>query len=72
MKEYLVEVTKIARRWVKANDEESAQEIVESLEDNDYEEIEDIKVIDSRDLDYDDEDSYREFLDNEEDEEEEW
>ena len=71
MKEYLVEVTKIARRWVKANDEESAQEIAESLEDNDYEEIEDIKVIDSRDLDYDDEDSYRDFLE-EDDEEEEW
>ena len=71
MKEYLVEVTKVARRWVKAVDEESAEEIAESLEENDFEEIEDVKVIDSRDLDYDDEDSYREYLEDDE-EEEEW
>lgn len=71
MKEYLVEVTKVARRWVKAVDEESAEEIAESLEENDFEEIEDVKVIDSRELDYDDEDSYREYLEDDE-EEEEW
>lgn len=70
MKEYLVEVTKVTRRWIKAVDEESAEEIAESMEDNDYEEVEDVRVIDSRELDVDDEDSYREYL--EEDEEEEW
>ena len=69
MKEYLVEVTKVARRWIKAVDEESAEEIAESMEDNDYEEVEEVRVIDSRELDADDEDSYREYL---EDEEEEW
>lgn len=71
MKEYLVEVTKVARRWIKAVDEESAEEIAENMEDNDYEEIEDVRVVDSRELDADDEDSYREYLE-EEDEEEEW
>lgn len=71
MKEYLVEVTKVARRWVKAVDEESAEEIAESMEDNDYEEVEDVRVIDSRELDIDDEDSYREYLEEDE-EEEEW
>lgn len=71
MKEYLVEVTKVTRRWIKAVDEESAEEIAESMEDNDYEEVEDIRVIDSRELDVDDEDSYREYLE-EDDEEEEW
>ena len=71
MKEYLVEVTKVTRRWVKAVDEESAEEIAENMEDNDYEEIEDVRVVDSRELDVDDEDSYREYLE-EEDEEEEW
>lgn len=70
MKEYLVEVTKVARKWVKAVDEEAAEEIAESMEDNDYEEVEDVKVIDCRELDADDEDSYREYLDDEE--EEEW
>lgn len=71
MKEYLVEVTKVARRWIKAVDEESAEEIAESMEDNDYEEVEDVRVIDSRELDVDDEDSYREYLEDDE-EEEEW
>ena len=71
MKEYLVEVTKVTRRWVKAVDEESAEEIAENMEDNDYEEVEDVRVIDSRELDADDEDSYREYLE-EDDEEEEW
>lgn len=71
MKEYLVEVTKVARRWIKAVDEESAEEIAESIEDNDYEEVEDVRVIDSRELDADDEDSYREYLEEDE-EEEEW
>ena len=70
MKEYLVEVTKVARKWIKAVDEESAEEIAESMEDNDYEEVEDVRVIDSRELDVDDEDSYREYLEDEE--EEEW
>ena len=51
MKEYLVEVTKVTRRWIKAVDEESAEEIAESMEDNDYEEVEDVRVIDSRELD---------------------
>ena len=71
MKEYLVEVTKVARRWIQAVDEESAEEIAESMEDNDYEEVEDVRVIDSRELDADDEDSYREYLEEDE-EEEEW
>lgn len=71
MKEYLVEVTKVARRWIKAVDEDSAEEIAESMEDNDYEEVEDVRVIDSRELDADDENSYREYLE-EDDEEEEW
>lgn len=69
MKEYLVEVTKVTRRWIKAVDEESAEEIAESMEDNDYEEVEDVRVIDSRELDADDEDSYREYLEDEEEEE---
>ena len=72
MKEYLVEVTKVTRRWVKAVDEELAEEIAESMEDNDYEEVEDVRVIDSRELDADDEDSYREYLEEEDEEEEEW
>lgn len=71
MKEYLVEVTKVYRRWIKAVDEESAEEIAESMEDNDYEEVEDVRVIDSRELDVDDEDSYREYLEDDE-EEKEW
>lgn len=71
MKEYLVEVTKVSRRWIKAVDEESAEEIAESMEDNDYEEVEDVRVIDSRELDVDDEDSYREYLEDDE-EEKEW
>ena len=71
MKEYLVKVTKVARRWIKAVDEESAEEIAESMEDNDYEEVEDVRVIDSRELDADDEDSYREYLEDDE-EEKEW
>ena len=70
MKEYLVEVTKVARRWIKAVDEESAEEIAESMEDNDYEEVEDVRVIDRRELDIDDEDSYREYLEEDEEEEE--
>lgn len=70
MKEYLVEVTKVTRRWIKAVDEESAEEIAESMEDNDYEEVEDVRVIDSRELDADDEDSYREYLEEEDEEEE--
>ena len=41
------------------------------MEDNDYEEVEDVRVIDSRELDVDDEDSYREYLEEDE-EEEEW
>lgn len=69
VKEYLVEITKVTRRWIKAVDEESAEEIAESMEDNDYEEVEDVRVLDSRELDADDEDSYREYL---EEEEEEW
>lgn len=72
MKEYLVEVTKVTRRWIKAVDEESAEEIAESMEDNDYEEVEDVRVLDSRELDADDEDSYREYLEEEDEEEEEW
>ena len=71
MKEYLVEVTKVTRRWVKAVDEESAEEIAENMEDNGYEGIEDVRVVDSRELDADDGDSYREYLE-EEGEEEEW
>lgn len=72
MKEYLVEVTKVTRRWVKAVDEESAEEIAENMEDNDYEEVEDVRVIDSRELDTDDEDSYREYLEEDDEEEEKW
>lgn len=72
MKEYLVEITKVSRCWIKAADEESAESIAESMEENDYEEIEDVKVIDSRELDADDEDSYREYLDDEDEEIEEW
>lgn len=69
-REYLVEITKVSRCWIKAADEESAESIAESLNDNDYEEVEDVRVIDSRELDADDEDSYREYLEDEE--EEEW
>ena len=32
MKEYLVEVTKVARKWVKAVDEEAAEEIAERVQ----------------------------------------
>ena len=49
---------------------ELAEEIAESMEDNDYEEVEDVRVLDSRELDADDEDSYREYLEEEDEEEE--
>lgn len=76
MKEYLVEVTKVATRWIEAADEESAKEIAENEEIQDYEEVEDVKVLDSRELDIDNKDSYKEYLDDEDEEyevyEEEW
>lgn len=68
MKEYLVEVTKTSRHWVKAMTEEDAEEIAESMEDDDNVEIEDARVIDEREID--EEEAYLEYLDDEDEEEE--
>lgn len=70
MKEYLVEVTRTARHWVRAVDEVDAESIAEGLEDDDNVEIEDVKVIDEREIE--DEDDYLQYLDDDEEIEEEW
>lgn len=71
MKEYLVEVTKVTRHWIVAMDEEQAIDMAEDLEESDDSEIEEIKVVEERD--FEDEDDYMEFLEEDDiDLEEEW
>ena len=72
LKEYLVEITKKTRHWIKAIDEYEASSIAEDIEDENNSEIEDIEIIDEREVEA--EDAYLEYLDDEEEEdiEEEW
>ena len=70
MKEFLVEVTKRARHWVKAETEEDAEMIAEDLEEKDNEEIDDVRIIDYREIE--DDDAYLEYLDGDEEIKEEW
>lgn len=71
-KEYLVEVTKRCRQWVEAYDEEEAKTLAENLEETDNSEIDNIEVLDERDIE--DDDAYLEYLDDEDEDEieEEW
>lgn len=66
MRNYLVEINSISRYWIEAESEEDAKEMAESYVDNDQTDIEGIYVIDSIDIDADD--SYYEFLKEEEQE----
>ena len=72
IKEYLVEVTKRCRRWVEAYDEEEAKTLAENMEEADNSEIDNVEILDEREIENDD--AYLEYLDDEEDEEieEEW
>ena len=70
MKEYLVEVVRTARHWVKAATEEEAEELAENMEEDDNVDIEDVRVIDERKIE--DEDDYLQYLDDDEEIEEEW
>ena len=69
-KEYLVEVTKRCRQWVEAQDEEEAKTLAENLEETDNSEIDNVEVLDEREIE--DDDAYLEYLDDEEEKEEEW
>ena len=64
MKEYLVEVVRTARHWVKAATEEEAEELAENMEEDDNVDIEDVRVIDEREIE--DEDDYLQYLDDDE------
>lgn len=68
-KEYLVEVTKRCRQWVEAYDEEEAKTLAENMEEADNSEIDNIEVLDEREIE--DDDAYLEYLDDEEDTDEE-
>ena len=72
IKEYLVEVTKRCRQWVEAYDEEEAKTLAENMEEADNSEIDNVEILDEREIE--DDDAYLEYLDDEEDEEieEEW
>ena len=72
IKEYLVEVTKRCRQWVEAYDEEEAKTLAENMEEADNSEIDNVEILDEREIENDD--AYLEYLDDEEDEEieEEW
>lgn len=72
IKEYLVEVTKRCRQWVEAYDEEEAKTLAENMEEADNSEIDNVEILDEREVENDD--AYLEYLDDEEDEEieEEW
>ena len=68
-KEYLVEITKKERCWIEAWDEEEVEKIVEDRnEDNYNEEIDNIEILDVRDID-DDEELMAEYLNDYDDEE---
>ncbi len=69
MKEYLVEVVKVMRHWVKAENEEEAEELAENMEEDENVDIEDIRVIDEREIE--DENDYLQYLDDDEEIEEE-
>ena len=68
-KEYLVEVTKRCRCWVEASDEESAKALAENIEEADNADIDNIEILDERELE--DDEAYLEYLDDEDDEVEE-
>lgn len=68
MKEYLVEVIKSARHWIKAGTEQEAEELAENIEEDDNVDIEDVRVIDEREID--DDDDYLQYFDDDEIEEE--
>ena len=68
-KEYLVEVTKRCRQWVEAYDEEEAKTLAENMEEADNSEIDNVEILDEREVE--DDDAYLEYLDDEEDENEE-
>lgn len=72
IKEYLVEVTKRCRQWVEAYDEEEAKTLAENMEEADNSDIDNVEILDEREIENDD--AYLEYLDDEEDEEieEEW
>ena len=72
IKEYLVEVTKRCRQWVEAYDEEEAKTLAENMEEADNSEIDNVEILDEREIENDD--AYLEYLDDEEYEEieEEW
>ena len=69
IKEYLVEVTKRCRQWVEAYDEEEAKALAENMEETDNSEIDNVEILDEREIENDD--AYLEYLDDEEDENEE-
>ena len=69
IKEYLVEVTKRCRQWVEAYDEEEAKTLAENMEEADNSEIDNVEILDEREIENDD--AYLEYLDDEEDENEE-
>ena len=68
-KEYLVEVTKRCRQWVEAYDEEEAKTLAENMEEADNSEIDNVEILDEREVE--DDDAYLEYLDDEEEETEE-
>jgi len=63
MKEYLVEIETISRMWIEANNEKDAISIAENNIENDYSEIKDIQILDSRQVENDDD--YLIYLDDE-------
>ena len=62
MKEYLVEITKACRHWIEASSKEEAMDIAEQMEESDNVDINDIEILDVREIDseyyMDDEDFY--------------
>lgn len=68
-KEYLVEVTKRCRQWVEAYDEEEAKTLAENMEEADNSEIDNVEILDEREVE--DDDAYLEYLDDEEEDENE-
>lgn len=68
-KEYLVEVTKRCRQWVEAYDEEEAKTLAENMEETDNSEIDNVEILDEREVE--DDDAYLEYLDDEEEDENE-
>lgn len=60
MKEYLVEVNKTCLNWIEAEDASEAKDIAEEIEDGDNVYINDISVLDSREIEDEDDDYYDE------------